>query len=222
MLTEEGIAKGVRRIVAVTKQDAMDAIAAADELDKQIQAANSMDVADLDRVLGGLKAAVDQATIPFVRKAEMRDQLAGLQRKALEAAKALAAKNREVAIARVTEAAQAAASLGSKFLVAALEVGTDAKAISDAIAAVAKLAADMSVMVVSSDTDKGRVMVSCAVSDAGQKLGLAANDWSKTALEVLGGKGGGKAASAMGQGTEVAKVGEAVSLATQFAKAKLG
>jgi hypothetical protein len=50
---------------------------------------------------------------------------------------------------------------------------------------------------------------------------LKANEWVNVALEVLGGKGGGKALLAQGQGSEVAKAAEALKAAEEFAALKL-
>lgn len=50
---------------------------------------------------------------------------------------------------------------------------------------------------------------------------LKANEWVNAALEVLGGKGGGKPVLAQGQGPEVAKAPDAMAAAEQFAALKL-
>ena len=50
---------------------------------------------------------------------------------------------------------------------------------------------------------------------------LSAGDWVKAALELLGGKGGGKPAQAQGQGPNIDKIGEAVEAAAKFAASKL-
>ena len=61
LLSEEGIAKGVRRIVAVTAADANTAISAGEELAGQVAAAEKLPDAELEKALVGLKAAVDVA-----------------------------------------------------------------------------------------------------------------------------------------------------------------
>ena len=50
---------------------------------------------------------------------------------------------------------------------------------------------------------------------------LPAGDWVKAALELLGGKGGGKPGQAQGQGPNIDKINEAVQAATAFAALKL-
>jgi alanyl-tRNA synthetase len=50
---------------------------------------------------------------------------------------------------------------------------------------------------------------------------LSAGEWVKSALEVLGGKGGGKPTNAQGQGPNWQKVDEAMEVAKQMAALKL-
>lgn len=50
---------------------------------------------------------------------------------------------------------------------------------------------------------------------------LPASDWVMSALEVLGGKGGGKPTTAQGQGPNWQKIDEAMEVAKQMASLKL-
>lgn len=52
--------------------------------------------------------------------------------------------------------------------------------------------------------------------------GFKASDWADVVAEKVGGKKGGKDDSAQGAGTEVDRVDEAVVVATEFAKLKVG
>lgn len=69
LLSEEGIAKGVRRIVAVTAADAKAAIAGGQELLAQVAAAEKLPDAELEAALAGLKTAVDVAVSGGTRRA---------------------------------------------------------------------------------------------------------------------------------------------------------
>ena len=55
VLTEEGIAKGIRRIVAVTAAEAREAIAAAGTLRERVAAAGNLSGANLEREVSSLK-----------------------------------------------------------------------------------------------------------------------------------------------------------------------
>jgi alanyl-tRNA synthetase len=53
--------------------------------------------------------------------------------------------------------------------------------------------------------------------------GASAFDWAASVSHVVGGKAGGKAPVAIGNGTETGKVNEAIAAATEYlAKLKLG
>lgn len=218
LLTEEGIAKGIRRIVAVTGEEAEAAIALADQLAGQVAAAGKLPLADMQAEVKALTQAVSGAVIPTVRKAALSDSLQGLTRQILEEQKKAGAANKERAVGAAVEAADRAAEGGAKFLVTRLEVGLDAKAIQEAWNAIQKKHPSLPVMFVSAGEDKAM-----AYAGVPQELSkqLPAGDWVKEALAALGGKGGGKPTTAQGTGPAVEKVGEAISMAEKFASLKL-
>eukprot|EP00879_Flechtneria_rotunda_P019885 GHRR01020901.1.p1 GENE.GHRR01020901.1~~GHRR01020901.1.p1 ORF type:complete len:887 (+),score=336.05 GHRR01020901.1:277-2937(+) len=122
LLSEEGIAKGVRRIVAVTADDAAAAIAEGEAFMQHVEAAAALPDAELDKALTPLKAAVDTAVIPAPAKAAIRDQLAALTKRCTEAAKAAAAANKGAATVAALAAADAAVAEGKGYLVLQLQV----------------------------------------------------------------------------------------------------
>jgi len=221
LLSEEGIAKGVRRIVAVTAADANTAISAGEELAGQVAAAEKLPDAELEKALVGLKAAVDVAVIPAVKKAEIRDQLTVLSKRVLEAAKAAAAANKEVAVAEAVAAADEAVAAGKGHIVRRVDVGLDPKALTEAWNAItAKHGEAVCALLVSVDDDKGKVLAYAGVP-AGLSSKIKANEWVGAALAAVGGKGGGKPTAAQGQGPDTAKASEALKLAEEFAAMKL-
>ncbi len=67
--------------------------------------------------------------------------------------------------------------------------------------------------------EKAKALVYAGVpSELSKKL--SAGDWVKAALEVLGGKGGGKPTTAQGQGPLVEKLPEAIKAAAAYADSK--
>ena len=68
---------------------------------------------------------------------------------------------------------------------------------------------------------KGKALVYAGVP-ADMIKQIKAGDWLKSALEVMGGKGGGKPTAAQGQGPDIAKLSEALEAAARFASSKLG
>uniref|UniRef100_A0A383VXA1 Alanine--tRNA ligase n=1 Tax=Tetradesmus obliquus TaxID=3088 RepID=A0A383VXA1_TETOB len=221
LLSEEGIAKGVRRIVAVTAADAAAAIAEGEALAQQVEEAAALPDAELEKALIPLKGAVDTAVCPAAAKAAIRDRITALTKRCLEAAKAAAAANKEAAAAAAMAAADAAVEAGKAFVVLQLQVGTDSKAVSDAWGLVEKKHGDkLAGLFVSVDGDKGRALAYAGVPAAVSSK-LKAGDWVNAALAVLGGKGGGKPTAAQGQGPNVDKAADALAAAEQFAAMKL-
>jgi len=66
------------------------------------------------------------------------------------------------------------------------------------------------------DQGKGRVLVYTGVP-ADLSKQMPAGAWLKAALDVVGGKGGGKPTNAQGQGPDTDKLPEAMEAAAQYA-----
>eukprot|EP00891_Asterochloris_glomerata_P009564 jgi/Astpho2/9564/fgenesh1_pm.00146_%23_11_t len=77
LLSEEGIAKGIRRIVAVTAQDAAAAIAKGNQLAARVGQAARLEGKPLEAELTDLKLALATAVIPAPQKANLRHKLEG-------------------------------------------------------------------------------------------------------------------------------------------------
>lgn len=221
LLSEEGIAKGIRRIVALTADDAGAAIAEGDRLTTEATAAAALPDADLDKALVHLKASVDAAVIPAATKAAIRDQLAILGKRVADAAKAAAAANKQRAVAEAVAAADAAVAAGRSHVVTRVDVGIDAKALTEAWNAITgKHGDNLCALLVSVDDEKQKVLAYAGVPN-NFVAKIKANEWVGAALAVVGGKGGGKPTAAQGQGQETGKADEALQVAEQFATMKL-
>ena len=83
------IAKGVRRIEALTGTAAQAAIETADRIDRQIKQAANLDEGALEREVASLNDEIDALTMSVVRRAELKEQLGGLQERAKAARKRL-------------------------------------------------------------------------------------------------------------------------------------
>lgn len=70
---------------------------------------------------------LDAAVISAAKKAQLREELAVLQKKLLEAQKAAAAANKALASSLAVAAADAAAASGKSFVVTKMDVGLDTK-----------------------------------------------------------------------------------------------
>lgn len=220
LISEEGIAKGVRRIVALTAGAAAAAIAEGERLAAEVAAAAALPDEQLDPAITAIKVVLDTAVIPAPRKAELRDELAVLSKRAAGASKAAAAANKERAVAAAVAAADEAAGAGQSWVVTRVDVGLDPKALTEAWTAISAKHPGIAAVLVSVDVEKGKVLVYGGVPGALQGT-LKANEWVAAALSPVGGKGGGKAATAQGQGPNVEAVQAALDAAAELARMKL-
>jgi alanyl-tRNA synthetase len=219
LISEEGIAKGIRRIIAVTGAEASAAIAAADELEAKIKAAQAKPPAEVVAETTDLKIAVDQAAIPAARKAALRDQVQILLKAVLEEQKKAGAANKAKAVEAAVEAADKAAESGQTFLITKVpDVGLDVKALQEAWNAIQKRHPGLAVMFFAEGDGKGLAYAGVP-NDLSKKL--PAGEWVKAALEVLGGKGGGKPTNAQGMGPKVEALDDAAKVAAELAALKL-
>lgn len=220
LLSEEGIAKGIRRIIAVTGGEAEAAIALADELAAKIKAAQAQPPAEVAAEATNLKIAVDNSAVPAVRKAELRDEVQKLIKAVMEEQKKAAAANRGKAVEAAIEAADKAAESGVPFFITRVpDIGLDVKALQEAWNAIQKRHPTLAVMFFAEGDDKGLAYAGVP-ADAAKKL--PAGEWVKAALEVMGGKGGGKPTQAQGMGPKKEAIDDAAKVAAELAALKLG
>lgn len=212
VVEESGIAKGIRRISAITGEGAVAAIAETNSCKERIlQLANSIhenlsigEYEILEQHILELRGHLDAAIVSQGAKKSMRSELEGMQKKT----RALRTAARQVhtsSIIRqaVQEATEWLEQSDSPAVVQVLELGSDAAAVKSAIEQLKKIHPDFSYLGISTnpqqlEQQEGKLSFFAFVSDAGQQQGLHASDWVCAAAQVCGGKGGGKANLALG------------------------
>lgn len=222
LLSEEGIAKGIRRITAVTTGLAYKAFESACSLEKEVDDASKLEGSLLEKTVASLKSRVDGAAIPAPKKADIRAKIALLQNQVRKAQKKVAEENLQKAVKVATETAEAAASDGKPFCVSHVEVGLDAAAVREAVLKVIEQKG-MPVMVFSTDETTNKAVVCAGVPEkSDQSKRLEVSEWLTAALQPLKGRcGKGKGGLASGQGTDAGQVTPAMDLAAEFAAVKL-
>jgi len=186
LLSEEGIAKGVRRIVAVTLKDAKAAMAVADEFEGKLKAAEAMDGEALESEIKLLKVALADLTASAVKKIAFRDKITELTKKIIALQKEKAAGMTDEIVAKAVEAAGAAS--GNK-VVLRFDFGIDGKVMKAVTNAFVKKVKDKALLVLTADADADRFMVA-AVAPKGVDVDCKA--WLAAATDGTGAKGGGK------------------------------
>ncbi|KAL9296296.1 hypothetical protein ACSQ67_022192 [Phaseolus vulgaris] len=221
LLSEEGIAKGIRRITAVTTDRAYDAMKVADEFEQQVDDASKLDGSLLEEKVSSFKSNVETLSIPAAKKADIKNKIARLQDQVRKAQKQVAEENKRKAVIITAEKAELAASNGKAFCISRVDVGLDVAAVREAVTK-AMDQKGLSVMVFSTDESTNKAVICAGVPEKGDKGKLDVSEWLSNALGPLKGRcGKGKGGLATGQGTDAARVKEAMDLAEKFASVKL-
>ncbi|MBV4499072.1 alanine--tRNA ligase [Pseudomonas shirazensis] len=194
IISEGGVASGVRRIEAITGAAALAYLNAAEE---QVKEAAQLVKGNRDNLIDKLAAVLE-------RNRQLEKQLEQLQAKAASAAG--------------DDLSNAAVEVkGAKVLAARLD-GQDGKAL---LALVDQLKNKLghAVILLGSEHEGKVVLVAGVTKDlSGQ---LKAGDLMKQAAAAVGGKGGGRPDMAQGGGVDVAALDSALALAVPFAEQRL-
>lgn len=185
LLNEEGIAKGVRRITFVTRDDAKKAMEAADTFDVKLKEAGSLKGEDLEAAVKALSQELDALVISTVKKTAFRETLAGYLKEVLAFKKERMAGMVDEIKAKAIEAGQSAE--GNK-VVFRFDFGLDAKLGKNVATAFTKKIEDKAIMLISADEDSDRFLV-MAMAPKGVDVDCKA--WCTAATDGHG-KGGGK------------------------------
>ncbi|MBL4590631.1 MAG: hypothetical protein JKY96_01595 [Phycisphaerales bacterium] len=191
LINEEGIAKGIRRITALTGQLALDAHDAADKLEAEAVDLTHVPPAQLQAKYQEVYAKVDEVVMPAIRKHGIRVYLTKVQEH-------IKASKKEVANAKAGEAqklaagiAESAAGSAEEIVIATLELGSDRSAMAAAMATIQKACPTKAIILMSPDSESGRVGLLATVPSTMITKGLKAGDWIRETAGTMGGKGGG-------------------------------
>jgi len=191
LLSEEGIAKGVRRIFAVTQAAAKEATQLAGIFEAKLHVASTLKGDELEAQVKLLSQELDALQISAVKKAAYRDQLSefGKQvvayKKAHVAALATDVTEKAVAEAQATE---------DNKIVVRFDFGTDGKIAKQISQHYCKQVKDKALMIVSSDTETDKCFVATFAPKGMKEFDCKA--WATFSTEGTGAKGGGKKDSA--------------------------
>jgi len=223
VLTEEtSVAKGIRRITALTREAAKKAVEEGSKFEgrtSSLESINADETPDLDKQAGALRKDLDAAELSAALKMELRARIESVQKKGIEAKKRLLAGRVDKCLNVVTAEVEQALADGKKSLVLNIDIGADSKASQKVIKAVQKAAPDMAFMGISEEEagSGGKALCFAIVPESLMKeTGLKANVWLKDVLDSVGGRGGGKPGSAQGQVPNCDDVGAVIGKAESF------
>jgi alanyl-tRNA synthetase len=193
IIGEEAVAKGVRRVTAVTGRAAVEHIQKMESEVRSIQQALSVPIAEAPR-----------------RIAALQEEIRAMKKKL--AAGAGAAVDPITAAGKLLDAAIA---IGGGKLVVGEIPGATQEQLLQAMDSIKKKAGSYAAMLGSVSDDK--VAFVAAVSDDLIKLGLKAGDWIRETAKVTGGGGGGRPQMAQAGGKDPSKLAQALEAAREFA-----
>jgi len=225
LVEETAVAKGIRRISAVTRDAAVQAKKEGDKYEALVAEVEALgvDTPDLDKQAGAVRKDVDAAFISAVVKAELRARIEGIQKKANEAKKAALAQRVDKIMNVVKQDVEEAIAAGRKTMVMNVDIAADSKASQKITNAVKKIAPELAFLGLSEEEagSGGKLMAFALVPDSAVETGLKADEWIRATLEVCGGRGGGRPGNAQGQAPQCSDVEAVVAAAENFADSKV-
>ncbi|KAL1639962.1 Alanine--tRNA ligase [Diplodia intermedia] len=217
VLEENGIAKGIRRIIAVTGQGAYDVQRVAADFSKELERFEKTPFGpDKDALQKKTQVELNELSISLLDKAKFRERFD----KVTKAMVAEQKKQSKAASKKVVEAITDyfAQHTDAKFLVQKVEYDPQHTkgAIGEAIKHVSSKQKDKTVYLMAGDVKDGKVVHSCYLGDHFETQGASAAEWSNAVSGAVGGKAGGKGKTSVGQGTNADKLDEGLELATKY------
>jgi len=214
LISEEGLGRGVRRVVGATGAKAKEAFEKAAELSARLEAAAKLQGGELTAEANELTKLVEVATVPAVDKKKLMAGVTGLKKKLVDAQKGDAAA---AGAAAKAEAEAWAASATGDYVVGLLQVGADNKVVEEAVKVLTTSVPEKAVLVLG----KGKTANALAVVPPGLASKIDAKEWVNAALAPCGGKGGGKSARAQGAARDPSSIEKAEVAAKEYAAGKL-
>jgi alanyl-tRNA synthetase len=191
LLQEEGIAKGIRRITAITLTDALQARKDSAVFEAQLTAAGNASNEELEELVKKLTNELNAITISAVDKTRFRETLGTYGKKVVAYKKEKAQAQTQEVVEAVIAAADESSSNKIVYLAHFPIPGKVSKSI---MTAFHKKCKDKALMLVSVDSDSDRIAVAAACPKGMEEVDCKA--WVAAATEGTGGKGGGKKDSA--------------------------
>jgi alanyl-tRNA synthetase len=206
IMEEGGIAKGIRRIVAVTGDEAVQAQRVANEFKNKLDKLEKMQGEKLEAEIKLVAKELDTLPISAVNKAHM------------DAEKVRSAAQQKEMIDSLDKYFEE--NPNAQFIIKNVNVGGNNKAIGAAINHVKANHKQKAIYLFS--VASGRVMHQCLVTKDHVGKGLKASEWADVVAKQVGGKKGGKDETAQGSGDKPESIDQAIEAAAEFAKLKIG
>lgn len=220
IIEESGIAKGIRRIVAVTGVVARDVQKLAADFEEKLNAFEKMQFGtEKDAKSKTLSVELKQLSVSVLDKAKLTERYNKIAKKLQEETKAIQKKESKSAVDAVVKAIGEEGS--PNFAVLHVSgISANSKALTEAFNYVKSKLPGKAVYLFAGKESDGKVAHGGFVSD---KLeGVNASELGGIATKHVGGRAGGKGTNVQGTGDDVKKISDAITEIEQMFKEKLG
>ena len=228
IVSEEAIAKGIRRIVAVTGHEAIKALRKADLLEEDLTklktkidsaVASKQNLKPLSKEITDFTEELGIAPIAQWKKDEMRNTASKLKKSIDNVERSAKADVTKAALQQAEETIKQ--NPNQPIVVYELKTNANGKPLNDALKIYKAKSPQSAVMLFSTDEDAKKIICLSQVSNENVQKGLVADEWIRSVAGIIGGKGGGKSTSAQAAGQNVDALQEAMNAAKEFAQSKL-
>lgn len=165
ILEENGIAKGIRRIIAVTGEDAHEVQRVAKEFEKRLDRLDAMALGpQKEQEAKQIQVELNQLSISAVQKSRFRERFASINKQVIDGQKAQQKLETKKALEAIISYFESPTNEGKTCLVTTLPISANPKAVSESLNYVKSKLQDKTVYVLAADLEQGRVAHGCYVS----------------------------------------------------------
>lgn len=220
ILEESGIAKGIRRIVAVTGSEAFEAQRKFKVYASELSSVEKLPFSPLkEKKLKELGVQLGQLSISVIAKHELKDKFSKIDKVVKDEVKSRAKKETKQVLDEVKE--YFIQNESSPLFVKFVDIPTNGKAITEAINYVKSSAKDKSIYLFTGNDPEGKIAHGCYISDSAISGGIDGPALAKAVSGAVGGKAGGKGNVFQGMGDQPSGVDKAISEVESLFKEKL-
>ena len=228
IISEEAIAKGIRRIVAVTGHEAQKAMRKATLLEDELsQLKTKIDNAisakrnlkPLNKEITDFTEELGSSSIAQWKKDKLRDDASKFKKSIDAVERAAKADATKAALLQTEESINQ--NPNQPIVVNELKTNANAKSLNEALKIYKAKSPESAVMLFSTDDVARKIICLSQVSSKCVENGLSADEWIRSVAGIIGGKGGGKSTSAQAAGQNIDALEDAMKSAKEFAQSKL-
>ncbi|KAI5963176.1 ALA1 [Candida pseudojiufengensis] len=224
VITEEsGIAKGIRRIVAVTGHDAHQVQQLANEFETKLNEVDSLpNGSEKENKVKELGVALKKLSISVIDKQKLTEKFNKIDKSIKDNLKQIQKEENKKTLDIVKNWLNDENNNNSNYLVSHIPINANAKAITESFNLIKKQDKSKSIYLLTGGLNNGdKIAHGCYISDEAINKGINANELSKLVSQEIGGKAGGKGNIVQGMGDNSKGIEKAIELVEKEFKEKL-